>query len=114
MATSPPSDLIVKFDSVTDASTFPSITTTALTSGTGINFNLQIIEKGIKVLGTDPSTVGSTKVGSDTDEINNITSQELANLITQYFSDKSILAAAAGTGSNIRSMKLIVNIDPTV
>jgi len=55
-------------------------------------------------------------VGSGSDEINSTTSQDLANIITRYFDDKAIMSAATdatGTGRNIRSMKLIVDIDPS-
>lgn len=119
MATISPSDLIVKFDAVTDQSTIFAVTTggTLDAGETGISFNLQVVEKGINsaVHPLQPNIVGSEVVGSGTNQINTVTSQDLANLISQYFSDKGILNAAidgtGGTGRNIRSMKLIVNVD---
>lgn len=111
-STDPPTDLIVKFNTPTDGTTeVPAITSGTLTSGIGINFNLQIVEKGWNSMAI--GNVVTTVIGSSDTEFNTVTSQELANLITKYLSDKSILSAAAGTGSNIRSMKLIVNVDPT-
>lgn len=118
--TTAPSDLIVKFDALTDQTT--AVTLAAATSyspttlnqgATGISFNLQIVEKGQTALTT--GSVGSTVVGSAGTQINIVTAKELAYVIARYFSDKSILteAIADGTGRNIRSMKLIVNVDPT-
>lgn len=113
-ASDPPSDLIVKFDILTDPVTVVTLTTDALSVGeSGISFNLQIIEKG--ELDLTAGSIGSTVVGNSTDKINTVTAQELAYLITRYFSDKTILAPgdATGAGRNIRSLKLIVNIDPS-
>ena len=115
MTTAAPSDLIVKFDTPTDTSTVHVLSTGSLTTGeTGIGFNLQIVEKGEDPLGD--GSIGSTIIGSGATQINTVTSQDLANLITQYFGDKSILVPASdgagGSGRNIRSMKLIVNVDP--
>ena len=113
-AATAPSDLIVKFDASTDTTTTFTLGSTALTSGeNGISFNLQIIEKGQDALAT--GSVGSTVVGSGTTEINTLTSKELAYVIARYFADKGVLIPgnAAGVGRNIRSMKLIVNVDPT-
>ena len=119
--TTAPSDLIVKFDALTDQTT--TVTLAAATSyspttlnqgATGISFNLQIVEKGQTALTT--GSVGSTVVGSAGTQINSVTAKELAYVIARYFSDKSILTEAAfanGDGRNIRSMKLIVNVDPT-
>jgi len=114
--TTAPSDLIVKFDTTTDTTTLPTIGSSTLASGaTGILFNLQIVEKPAE----DPlaaGSIGSTVIGSAAGQINTTTSLDLANLITQYFADKSILsipASAGAAGRNIRSMKLIVNVDPT-
>jgi hypothetical protein len=109
-----PSDLIVKFNTPTDTSTLHTLGSTALVNGyTGIDFNLQIVEKSNQNLGS--GTVGSTVVGSN--KINNTTSQELANVIARYFANENILTEATngvgGAGRNIRSMKLIVNVDPT-
>lgn len=64
MATVSPSDLIVKFDAVTDTTTpVPTISAGSLTAGeSGILFNLQVVEKGI------PSAVHPLQtniVGSD-------------------------------------------------
>jgi len=113
-AASPPSDLIVKFDTPSNQDTIYTLTAGTLDAArTGIAFNLQIVEKGDDNLETDG--ISSTVIGSTSDRINTTTSQELANLISKYFSDKSILqpaTAASGTGRNIRSMKLIVNVDP--
>ena len=113
--TSPPSDLIVKFDTPTNQDTIYAVTTggSLATGETGIAFNLQIVEKPEDTIVS--GGISSSVIGSASDEINTTTSQQLANLISKYFSDKSILQAAAadGTGRNIRSMKLIVNVDPT-
>lgn len=115
MSSAAPSDLIVKFDTPTDQSTLHTFTSGVLPpEAVGISFNLQIVEKGKAGLGA--SLVGSSVIGSAEDSINSATSQELANMITKYFSDKSILTPAldaSGTDRNIRSMKLIVNVDPT-
>jgi hypothetical protein len=113
--TAAPSNLIVKFDTLTDTSSFSPPSAGPLDAGaTGISFTLQIIARA------DPLISGglqSTVIGSDPGQINNVTSQDLANVIAQYFSDKSILVpstdGAGGSGRNIRSMKLIVNVvDP--
>ena len=119
--TTAPSDLIVKFDALTDQTTTVTLSSagssyspTTLNQGAaGISFNLQIVEKGQTALTT--GSVGSTVVGSAGTQINTVTAKELAYVIARYFSDKSILteAVADGTGRNIRSMKLIVNVDPT-
>jgi hypothetical protein len=114
--TAAPADIIVKFDTPTNTSAFPAIATGTLdTSGTGISFNLQIVEKADDPLGD--GSIGSTIIGSGATQINTVTSQELANMIAQYFLDKTILTSASdgagGTGRNIRSMKLIVNVDPS-
>ena len=116
MASGAPTFQIFKFDTVTTTDTIHAITTAALTSPgeTGIKFNLQIVEKGSAALSA--SSAGSTVVGSGTNKINSTTSQDLANIITRYFDDKDIISAAtdaAGAGRNIRSMKLIVDIDPS-
>jgi hypothetical protein len=120
MTTTAPSDLIVKFDALTDQTTTvtlgatTSYSPTTLSPGeTGISFNLQIVEKGQSDLAA--GSVGSTVVGSNGDQINTVTSKELAYVIARYFSDKSILTEGdgGGNGRNIRSMKLIVNVDPT-
>lgn len=121
--TTTPSDLIVKFDAVTTNSTavYTGLGTTELQGlQLGINLNLQIVEKGpLPLAGT--GTVGSTVVGTGTGEFDIENCKDLANIITRYFVDKSILHGATDsddnlstTVPNIRSMKLIVNVDPTV
>lgn len=114
MTTTAPSDLIVKFDTPTDTSTLHTLGSTDLVAGyTGIDFNLQIVEKSNQNL--EAGKVGSTVVGSD--KINTTTSQDLANVIARFFVNENILTEATdgvgGSGRNIRSMKLIVNVDPT-
>ena len=118
----PPSDLIVKFDAVTTSSTTEySLGSTPLSGlELDINLNLQIVEKG-PLPSTGPSTVGSTVVGTGSGEFNTDNCKELANIITRYFVNKNILHGATDSDTNpsttvpnIRSMKLIVNVDPTV
>lgn len=117
MASNAPTFQIFKFDTVTTTDTVHAITTNALSSPTetGIKFNLQIVEKGSAALSA--SSAGSTVVGNSSDEINSTTSQDLANIITRYFKDKSIMSATTDANGdvtrNIRSMKLIVDIDPS-
>ncbi len=132
MTTTAFSDLIFKFDAVTDASEIESNIVQAggdnsplaldASGGVhgpgahGISFNLQIVEKGNPA--SSSTNFESSIVGTVANEIDNETSKALANLITKFFALKSILrisetTAATGVGRNIRSMKLIVNIDPT-
>lgn len=118
MTTTAPGDIIAKFNTPTDQSTLHTLSTGSLALGeTGISFNLQIIEKGLSAVAIVPLTVSTSVIGTGEDQFNPATSQELANVIAQYLSDKSILTAASngagGSGRNIRSMKLIVNVDPT-
>lgn len=123
MTTTTPSDLIVKFDAITTNSTavYTGLGTTELQGlQLGIKLNLQIVEKGpLPSPGT--GTVGSTVVGTGTGEFDIENCKDLANIITRYFVDKSILHGATDSDTNpsttvpnIRSMKLIVNVDPTV
>ena len=118
MASNAPTFQIFKFDTVTTTDTVHAIpAATALNSpgGTGIKFNLQIVEKGSAALSA--SSACSTVVGNSSDEINSTTSQDLANIITRYFKDKGIMSATTDANGdvtrNIRSMKLIVDIDPS-
>jgi len=109
------SDVVYKFSTPTNTDTLVTSASSSLTTidHTGIDFNLQIVEKGNRALAS--TNYGSSIVGSGPTEIGSDITQALANVITMVFVEKSILTAAtdnAGSGRNIRSMKLIVNVDP--
>lgn len=120
MTTTAFSDVIYKFDTPTTAGTVPTITTTTLYQNThsDIDFNLQIVEKGNKAASS--TNFASSSVGSATNQIDDDVSQDLANIITAVLVDRSILtinlsnvvSGVVGSGRNIRSMKLIINVDP--
>ena len=111
----PPSNQIFKFDIETNTTALPTVFPALSTPGeTGIPFNLQIVEKFAPGTPFGSQVIGSTVVGMDV--INDDVAVDIANLITSYFADHAILTSATdseGTNRNVRSMKLIVNVDPT-
>lgn len=113
------SDVVYKFNTPTTAGAVPTITTTNLfqNTHTDIGFNLQIVEKGDQAASS--TNFASSSVGSAATQIDDDVSQDLANIITAVLVDRSILtinlsstSTGPNPGRNIRSMKLIINVDP--
>lgn len=120
MTTTAFSDVIYKFSTPTTAGTVPTISTTTLFANThdNIDFNLQIVEKGNH--SASSNNFSSTSVGPASNQFDDDVSRELANIITAVLNDKALMTinltnvvpGVVGSGRNIRSMKLVINIDP--